>query len=638
MNDPEFPEWRLWVFSFLPLGKWRLVRPPTSHFTPGVHVTHSIRTALTAFTALALAGVLSSCNCNGGTGTDGGTGGGSAGGTAVNQGGGSATLGGGTATGGGSAVTGGGSGSTGGGTSSTGGGSAAGGGTSFDFATQAANALCQRALDCHGIVADSLPACRTFYNGYLEPYGPAVAAAQVQVDATAAAQCVQNIAATPCTSVSGVQVNDQSAACSTVLVGLVNTGGRCNLDQACTQGNGCTGAACLSTCQPRGAVGQRCRENTNSECDTGLWCDRQPPTYLGTCRLPATVDAGCAPYVDHSCANDLKCNTTTNVCVPLPTLGQPCPQGECSSATYCNDGICTQRVVADGGCFYDAMCASPLLCRNNFCQPGLPVGSPCTAFNDCANGAMCDEVLRTCQLSQQVDAGASCTGALLDSQRSRRCGYSPTFESYACRGAAVNSDGGVGTLGVCAPHAVGDVCRYNSECPRASYCSGDFQVPGTCMAAAVGTPCTGSSSCRSSEFCQVMGTSNTCQPKVATNQVCIGQGSCLNVAEACTGTPSMPTDLRCRPIGGAGTPCIDSSICTFGFSCQNGVCAPSGVTGTECLMNSFCVDGACKNAPDGGEFKTCQGKQPDTTPCTMNLECTSGYCDRPTGRCASMCQ
>jgi len=187
----------------------------------------------------------------------------------------------------------------------------------------------------------------------------------------------------------------------------------------------CDGAT--GQCAPKAAAGEPCSDfrQVAPDCAAGLWCDDPPasPMQSGTCREPALdgqpcrSDANCvAPFsclpvpgasvVDPGAcgakrANGLGCNSfddcksgrcdMTNVCVPLPALGEACVD-VCADGLVCGSpgasAVCAAKRYAGDPCGDGATCVNSR-CVGGTCTNRGHFGDACASADDCLSNS-CD--------------------------------------------------------------------------------------------------------------------------------------------------------------------------------------------------------------------------------------------------------
>jgi len=278
-----------------------------------------------------------------------------------------------------------------------------------------------------------------------------IAAAQAgksQFNATAASQCLNYLAAMPCTE----SLSSTPAACVSMFTGTVAAGGNCITDTECVSGDlcnqadggtGCAGTcgalpagACTSSSQcaggqvcdsntnqcitplPAGAAGQPC--GTNPTCQSGLYCGESENGSSYSCQPMGASGAACIPSFGsggNSCGTGLICVPSSDLssatCMAPATLGQPC-----TTLYQC------------GGSESTLICGSSKTCV------ALPSSGPCIQGNCNMIYAYCDTTASPPTCTPYTAVGGSCAP-----------GSQETCNSFAGDQCEVVTDGG--TTGTC---------------------------------------------------------------------------------------------------------------------------------------------------------------------------------------------
>ncbi len=205
-------------------------------------------------------------------------------------------------------------------------------------------------------------------------------------DGACAGRFVEAAAALPC-STDALYVST-SLLCSlgcTIESGTVPLGEEC----APSQGYEPQGVTALSSpCAP----GLACRSSYACSGDvcTSRW------TCQDACAAPvgaSCTQRSCTPDASCQCANDGCVNGP--VCVALPSLGEPCPQGSCAAGLACQYDTAAQTLrcvsrFADGtGCSGVDQCLSGF-CPDGVCRPRPGPGEACVQ-GVCPDGLTCHE-------------------------------------------------------------------------------------------------------------------------------------------------------------------------------------------------------------------------------------------------------
>ena len=199
-------------------------------------------------------------------------------------------------------------------------------------------------------------------------WGTGVAAGTMSFDATNADACVSALQSLAC------DADALPSICGGVLVGLVQSGGACNMARQ---------LALFSDCQD----GTACLAGANA-------CQ-------GTCTARGTLNQPCTSV---PCVSGTTCNFATNTCAPKGALNDACGAtgiAVCGPGLYCTDslgsGTCAAQ-AATGSCYVASLqpaCAPPAQCNsalslNGTCGPPPKPGDPCTVGDyDCGTDLRC---------------------------------------------------------------------------------------------------------------------------------------------------------------------------------------------------------------------------------------------------------
>ncbi len=511
-----------------------------------------------------------------------------------------------------------------------------GGGGASGFCESYATAFCDYEIRCGQVSSTGKADCVTYIrDAFCAGAVPSATKGYQTFDAMKGQACVDSLTAASCDSLTSLN-------CDGLYTATSDTGGGCFVPSDCKNAaDSCGGSGCMKTCQVAGELGKPCTKA--GTCTAGR-CDAS-----NVCAPPGAIGADCRPFSSNECDATGACDSATSKCVALPSVGQACRSlsPRCSGATFCNGTTCQTRLsqgamcsggdsceagltcdfsqnpdscqprkAAGSACIFLGDCQVGLRCISAVCTAPKTAGQPCVLFDDCADGLLCDPVLRACTPStSSLKAGDSCT------DRARYCGPNLT-----CKGAAINRDAGVGTVGTCGERKLGDACetRSSTECPEHSFCNLAVDGgAGTCITASVGSPCTTGAQCLTGDFCK----SGLCSARVAMGQPCTASSNCV--------APLACVSSACGKLGDEGTACSGSTIgstCLFPFTCVGGTCKHAGAKGEPCLNGLLCISGAC--VPDAG---TCGAKQAEGGACSFfGNACESGRCTN--GKCEVSCQ
>jgi hypothetical protein len=269
------------------------------------------------------------------------------------------------------------------------------------------NVVCASSVRCGELPDDAT--CRAVTGVHLEQIMADVASGKTIYDGTAAAACLDAIAAVGCNLSDGLE--DSPEACRKMLQGTVAVGETCFTDTecasqncalpaACATGTCCAGSCapaieqvaaggdcsgpqsrCVSTatckvaagataptCQPRVGLGEPC--DGVPACTAGLWCQLPVAGGAGTCvRFPGTGEACDAETLPCDSSKDT-CDVETNTCAPVLAVGAACGPGpQCAIYAVCDPGTMTCAVLGrpGDGCEGVGDCLAPLDCVVGAC-------------------------------------------------------------------------------------------------------------------------------------------------------------------------------------------------------------------------------------------------------------------------------
>jgi hypothetical protein len=296
--------------------------------------------------------------------------------------------------------------------------------------------------DCEEITSGDLR------NGELSAVPSAIEAGRIVYEASELEACAEDIAALGC----DVRSQRWPASCELTLLGTVEAGGDCAIDQECAGDAFCAQEdACPGACTALLAEGAACTNGDDDQCEDGLVCvaatDRC--TALGALGSPCGGSrAACAPGLvcfdggsgpecvtvaalyfraeDESCfPGDATCDAGVSVCgdVELCEPGLVCESaasgGVCQPATTQRGGDCKRAVpnqcplaqVCDastpgetGTCVDRPSEGEPCIDRSPRCAPGhicvddtclalLDNGESCGVHEECLSGTCGDDAL-----------------------------------------------------------------------------------------------------------------------------------------------------------------------------------------------------------------------------------------------------
>lgn len=248
-------------------------------------------------------------------------------------------------------------------------------------------------------------------------------------------------------------------------------------------------------------------------------------------------------------------------------------------------------------CVKDSDCAaSPLACREAFCDGGVCNTRPSQGVQTCDDG-------NACTSGDLCKAGA-CVGSAKDCADGNECTEDLCDPAKGCQ----NSN-------------VVKLCKTDELCIVHACVAGQCTVidPQPCNDA---NPCT-ADSCKPKIGCQYKPLSNTlCSDDDSCTEKDICKfGTCKGVGKPCSDGNACTTDgcdgkQDCFHIPNT-KPCSDGSLCTTGDACNDGACsgkAKSCDDGSPCTTDACdAKTGLCVNLPIS-----------DGTPCDDGNACTTG--------------
>jgi hypothetical protein len=299
-----------------------------------------------------------------------------------------------------------------------------------------ATSLCAALERCYGhadLLTDALTGrdCvalneNTLRNGELQYLPDSVAAGRVLWRPEELADCMTDIENLGCDARS----QRLPASCQLLIVGTVEVGEDCALDEECAGRAFCdreTPATCPGTCAPLRPEGEDCNNNDDDQCENGLVCFRGTETCEPLGALGDTCGDGLP-----ACKPGLLCRGQGQgeECVAFDTVyfrrvGEECMRGGalCAPGLVCestsgNDGVCAQKVGEDESCkrAIPNQCPVTQYCpatdpgETGTCTDYPGDGEPCIAdgrTQTCADGTTC--IAGTCRA--RVDVGEPCMAA-----------------------------------------------------------------------------------------------------------------------------------------------------------------------------------------------------------------------------------
>lgn len=296
----------------------------------------------------------------------------------------------------------------------------------------------------------------------------AVMTGRLVYHADKAAECLQQLRATPCESISEESSSsDDLAACEAAFEPKVAAGGDCYMDDECVGGYCTEGASCPGKCVAYAKENESCVD-VSCDSDLDLYCD-------GTvCLKQKAAGADCVSRSE--CLGELECafdGKCAAVVEPVPAkLGETCGDVECAEGLFCDspslgeDGTCVATLAAGAECGEDyfaaySECGSKLACAgfSQSISSGVAVKGKCAVWAD-INGACTQAPAGTVGISG-CKIGLACQDS--------KCAIPPT--TGACLEADLLTPECDPRSAYCdaadqcvAKKADGEVCEENEEC------------------------------------------------------------------------------------------------------------------------------------------------------------------------------
>lgn len=348
--------------------------------------------------------------------------------------------------------------------------------------------------------------------------------------------------------------------------------------------------------------------NCNESCAGAKDC----PAKAGFC-APTCVQSRCF-YPELNSSEDCQCITNGD-CPAAPACNlATCANGKCIvtpklDGTGCSDGeICTEQDLCSGGVCKGTWvkCGDFGPCVKTYCEPQLgcqkqPLSDvPCNDKNLCTTGDSCvgGQCIGTVTL---CDDGNPCTVDLC--APGAGC-FFQTAVKLPCDDGNPCTQNDFCIEGVC--HGGNPVCFDNNPCTE-DICS----ETGECeyLAAEPNTVCDDNDPCTENDVC----TSGFCKgtPKVCTNPSVCAKSFC-DVTGACKTT-----------VVESGTNCNDGDFCTYGDTCNNGICKGKKLI---CDDSNPCTEDDCKPSTGCVALSIFGTVCDDFNPCTALDQCVGGDC------------
>lgn len=359
---------------------------------------------------------------------------------------------------------------------------------------------------------------------------------------------------------------------------------------------------------------------TRRFCSTNADCEPCHDCIDGVCVSRCTDSQTCVNDTCVSCQEDSDCDCN-QVCTPT---GCQCPTGTtfnpinkccdyCDSSTDC--GPCSDCLNIGG-----VNTCVPKVCPDGVCDPVTGDCVECLTSGDCDTKSCkyCDPVLRRCVAGEgQVQVGNDCVPApdcVTDADCNDpclACGPSGKCVPIQCSGGKV-------------PARIGNTCTCVEECDcddpgscsdQTKYCTAIS--PDTCGCLSCKGDCT--SGCEDPCYCDPLlnkCVANPCTPGPCNNGLDCGPGCGCQNGECVPCSSLSCQDASCEQVLGCkcagiscvpddcgNKPCTTSFDCSFGCTCEEGVCVGcsnfSCSTTDDCStqIGCACVNGDCKGDP-----------------------------------------
>jgi subtilisin-like proprotein convertase family protein len=373
----------------------------------------------------------------------------------------------------------------------------------------------------------------------------------------------------------------------------------------------CT-AQCMTCVPAEGHPAGQCHpeadgDDTSGDCPLCEVCDGANacrPADAGTDPKDNCTDEGVA-----TCGFDGTCDGSSACAYYAPDI--TCAEAYCAEhVAHAEDNCSGDGTCVDGG----STDCSPYQCDD----AGLACRTICTEDPHCITTHWCDTFdVADNKCKEKFDNGESCLQAT-------QCKSSFCSPDGVCCDAACD-----GTCSSCVQAGSVGTCVYfdndtdpDSECGLCGVCNGS----GECKPATGGTDpkgeCTATEpvscgldgECDGAYACRYWGEQTVCLDQTCVDHtlypddVCSGDGSCVDSGEVDCAPYMCNTNDQCRTL------CFETAHCVPGYWCDNNnECSYKKPNGYACALDSECISSACVDGYccDGGcdsTCKTCSGE------------------------------
>lgn len=282
-----------------------------------------------------------------------------------------------------------------------------GDGPSIEELPQVAHdATCSFDVRC-GLFASATD-CDAYYRVVDDPSpAAAVEAGKTTYDASAAKACYDAIANGDCDSTTQ-SAREFPEACDHIFTGTAQMGDACTSNFECASANCANrteGDCPAGTCGPAEVIAKAGESCAIHQCVPGTFCNAD--------EVCSELEAQNAPCdFDSDCDYGLGCiGATTKNCLPVPHLGEACPDGECAEVNaVCNaQGTCVAVGLPGDACSFDVDCTNFGSCNTatSQCQGYPTLGQMC--LSTCTGESFCDMTTMMCVAP--LGNGATCSNS-----------------------------------------------------------------------------------------------------------------------------------------------------------------------------------------------------------------------------------